>query len=84
MFDEPPASLILVTDEGKVSQILRNFISNAIKFTEQGEVRVYAEVCGDGRLVRFGVDDTGIGMAPKTSCGSSRSSRRSPIACRAV
>ena len=33
----------LVTDEGKVSQILRNFISNALKFTERGEVRVSAD-----------------------------------------
>ena len=64
VFDEPPLSLVLVSDEGKVSQILRNLISNAIKFTEHGEVRVYAEVCGDGRLVRFGVDDTGIGIDP--------------------
>ena len=62
-FDDPPQSLILVSDEGKVSQILRNFISNAIKFTEQGEVRVYAEGCGDGKLVRFGVSDTGIGIS---------------------
>ena len=65
VFDEPPPSLVLVTDEGKISQILRNLISNAIKFTEQGEVRVYAEICGDGRLVRFGVDDTGIGISPE-------------------
>ncbi len=65
VFDEPPESLVLFTDEGKVSQILRNLISNALKFTEQGEVRVYAEVCGDGRLVRFGVDDSGIGINPE-------------------
>ena len=36
------------TDEGKVSQILRNFISNALKFTERGEVRV----CGERRRRR--------------------------------
>ena len=62
-FDDPTESLSLVSDEGKVSQILRNFISNAIKFTERGEVRVYAEGCGDGKLVRFGVTDTGIGIS---------------------
>ena len=38
-FDDPQDVPPLDTDEGKVSQILRNFISNAIKFTEQGEVR---------------------------------------------
>lgn len=51
------------TDEGKVSQIMRNFISNALKFTESGEVRVGAERQGDA--VRFTVSDTGIGIAPE-------------------
>ena len=32
----------IYSDEGKVSQILRNFISNALKFTERGEIRVSA------------------------------------------
>jgi len=63
VFDDPPPSLILTTDEGKVSQILRNFISNAIKFTEHGEVRVFVESCGDPGLIRFGVADTGIGIS---------------------
>lgn len=52
----------LCTDEGKVSQILRNFISNAIKFTAEGEVRVTARIVEDCR-VQFCVADTGIGIA---------------------
>jgi signal transduction histidine kinase/DNA-binding response OmpR family regulator len=64
VFDEPEAPLELYTDEGKVSQILRNFISNAIKFTERGEVRVSATPTRDGRSVAFAVTDTGIGISP--------------------
>ena len=61
---EDPAGLPpLTTDEGKLSQILRNFIANAIKFTEQGEIRVTASAAGDDR-VTFSVTDTGIGIAP--------------------
>jgi signal transduction histidine kinase/CheY-like chemotaxis protein len=51
----------LRTDEGKVSQILRNFISNAIKFTPQGEIRISA--MQRDNLIRFAVTDTGIGIA---------------------
>ncbi|CAG4890331.1 ATP-binding protein [Paraburkholderia gardini] len=59
--DFPP----LYTDEAKVAQILRNFISNALKFTEQGEVRVSAVYHGDSKMVTFCVADTGIGIAPE-------------------
>jgi CheY-like chemotaxis protein len=61
--DLPP----LFTDEGKVSQILRNFISNALKFTERGEIRVWAthRSQGDDSLISFFVQDTGIGIAPQ-------------------
>lgn len=54
----------LVSDEGKISQILRNFVSNAIKFTERGEVRVSAER-GPQDTIIFSVRDTGIGIAPE-------------------
>jgi CheY-like chemotaxis protein len=62
VFDDPPEMLVMYNDEGKVSQILRNFISNAIKFTERGEVRVAAELAADGRSVVLTVADTGIGI----------------------
>jgi DNA-binding response OmpR family regulator/anti-sigma regulatory factor (Ser/Thr protein kinase) len=65
VFDEPPPSLVMYNDEGKVSQILRNFISNAIKFTERGEVRVSAALTEDGRSVRLAVADTGVGIRPE-------------------
>ena len=52
------------TDEGKVSQILRNFISNAIKFTPQGEIKICAELRGSGSVL-FEVTDTGIGIPPE-------------------
>jgi signal transduction histidine kinase/CheY-like chemotaxis protein len=51
----------LLTDEQKVSQILRNFISNAIKFTSRGEVRICAREI-DGSM-EFSVTDTGIGIS---------------------
>lgn len=53
----------LETDEGKVSQILRNLISNAIKFTEKGEIRVTASIDAENRI-SFAVKDTGIGIDP--------------------
>ena len=65
VFDEPEGLPPLQTDEAKVSQILRNFISNALKFTERGEVRVRAEPADGGRAVAFSVVDTGIGIAPE-------------------
>jgi signal transduction histidine kinase/CheY-like chemotaxis protein len=56
---------LMLTDESKVSQILRNFVSNALKFTDRGEVRVAARLSADGQSVRFMVSDTGIGIAPE-------------------
>jgi signal transduction histidine kinase/CheY-like chemotaxis protein len=63
VFDEPADIPLLTTDEAKLSQILRNFISNAIKFTEQGEVRIWADYEPASDTVTFSVRDTGIGIA---------------------
>src|SRR5580704_19659102 len=62
-FEEADHIPTLFTDEGKISQILRNFISNAWKFTEKGEVRVSARLV-DENEVALSVCDTGIGIAP--------------------
>lgn len=62
VFEEPHGIPKLYTDDRKLSQILRNFISNALKFTPEGAVRVSAEPVGNHR-VRFRVSDTGIGIA---------------------
>jgi signal transduction histidine kinase len=64
VFEEPQDIPKLYTDDRKLSQILRNFISNALKFTPKGEVRVSARLEGEGR-VTFAVADTGIGIAPE-------------------
>src|SRR5688572_28002906 len=65
VFDDAVAIPVLHTDEAKVSQILRNLISNALKFTEGGEVRVSAAVSDGGDLITFSVADTGIGISPE-------------------
>jgi signal transduction histidine kinase len=62
VFDEPQGDIKLYSDDKKVSQILRNFISNALKFTTEGEVRVTANLLPEDR-VEFAVIDTGIGIA---------------------
>ncbi|WP_445178539.1 sensor histidine kinase [Pseudomonas sp. McL0111] len=64
IFEEPAGLPRLFTDDKKLGQILRNFISNSLKFTTRGEVRVSAQLEGLDR-VRFAVSDTGIGIAPE-------------------
>ncbi|HEY1399818.1 sensor histidine kinase [Roseateles sp.] len=71
VFEEPQGVAQLFTDDAKLSQILRNYISNALKFTAQGEVRVSAVVTpgasgipGEDEIT-FSVADTGIGIAPE-------------------
>jgi signal transduction histidine kinase len=64
VFEEPPGIPAMFTDEAKLSQILRNFVTNALKFTERGEVRVSARLSEDARCAIFTVADTGIGIQP--------------------
>jgi signal transduction histidine kinase len=64
IFEEPVGLPRLFTDDKKLAQILRNFISNSLKFTTRGEVRVSARLENSDH-VRFAVRDTGIGIAPE-------------------
>jgi signal transduction histidine kinase/ActR/RegA family two-component response regulator len=64
VFEEPDARLPpFINDEGKITQIVRNFVANALKFTLKGEVRVSARLSDDGDRVLISVSDTGIGIA---------------------
>jgi signal transduction histidine kinase/ligand-binding sensor domain-containing protein/CheY-like chemotaxis protein len=61
----PPVERLLLGDPLRVRQILMNLVGNAVKFTEQGEVVVRADIEPDGAdrvMVRLAVADTGIGM----------------------
>jgi signal transduction histidine kinase/ActR/RegA family two-component response regulator len=65
IFEEIGDCPVLFTDEAKVAQVLRNLISNALKFTERGEVRVAAAFDPETQLYGLEVSDTGIGVAPE-------------------
>jgi PAS domain S-box-containing protein len=60
----------LLGDEGLIKQALLNYLSNAVKFTERGQVRLQVRALSDGPAtggsshLRFEVHDTGAGIAP--------------------
>lgn len=62
---DPQIPTHLIGDPNRISQIFRNLISNAIKFTDHGEVFVKAlhqSTSGTKTRVRFEVEDTGVGI----------------------
>lgn len=54
------AGLNLATDRSKLKQILSNLLSNALRYTEKGQIRIYGELTDD--QIRIAVEDTGIGI----------------------
>ena len=56
----PEESPLVVTDEVRLHQVLQNIAGNAVKFTEEGYVKISAEVEGDHLLIV--IEDTGIGI----------------------
>jgi signal transduction histidine kinase/ActR/RegA family two-component response regulator len=65
VFEPAPDLPTIRSDESKVAQVLRNLVSNALKFTQDGEVRVSARLDDEQGMVAFTVADTGIGIAPE-------------------
>ncbi|TDU71306.1 GAF domain-containing protein [Prosthecobacter fusiformis] len=57
----PKAPQSIETDPHRLEQVLRNLLSNALKFTEKGEVAMEVAAAAQGR-VSFAVRDTGIGI----------------------
>jgi signal transduction histidine kinase len=65
IFEEPDDLPPLYNDDRKLAQILRNFVSNALKFTVKGEVRVSASRNVADDTITFAVADSGVGIAPE-------------------
>jgi PAS domain S-box-containing protein len=63
----PDLPTIIENDPGRFRQILANILSNALKFTEQGQVQVQLEqeLTGTLRHLRLRISDTGIGITPE-------------------
>ena len=58
----------MVTDRQRLEQILKNLLSNALKFTSSGQIVLAAQAAGPA-AVRFSVQDTGIGIRPEDQQG---------------
>ncbi|MEO5820012.1 MAG: response regulator [Vicinamibacteraceae bacterium] len=64
---DPQVPAAVTGDAGRLRQVLVNLLGNAVKFTEQGEVRLSVAATGpigERIALRVGVRDTGIGIAP--------------------
>ncbi len=60
---DPALPATIVSDEQRLEQVLRNLLSNAFKFTEEGGVTLSVERRAGGRIA-FAVSDTGVGIPP--------------------
>jgi signal transduction histidine kinase len=59
----PSSGIVLRTDRLKLERILNNLLTNAVKFTRSGSIRVQVERCSES--LRLHVIDTGVGIAPE-------------------
>jgi hypothetical protein len=61
LLTEVPEGVTLFSDRRRVTQVLINLVNNAVKFTDQGSVKIKARVPGDDN-VEVRVIDTGVGI----------------------
>ncbi len=62
--DLPPGRIIIPGDDYLLSEIFQNLLNNALKYTNEGGIRVQAEILHDGK-VKVDIRDTGIGISQK-------------------
>lgn len=63
-FTEKESQCVIRTDHRRLSQVMINFVSNAMKFTERGSISVGYTVDGTKDEICFYCQDTGMGIAP--------------------
>ena len=61
----PTMPITMNTDENRLTQVLSNLISNALKHTPRGRITFGYEILDDGQDISFYVKDTGSGIAPE-------------------
>lgn len=62
---KPTMPVIMNTDENRLTQVLSNLISNALKHTHKGEITYGYKMIDDGQRISFYVKDTGSGIDPE-------------------
>jgi len=62
---KPDMSVIMNTDENRLTQVFSNLISNALKHTAKGSITYGYELTDENQNIRFFVTDTGSGIAPE-------------------
>lgn len=62
LFDKAIEKYEVCSDPIRLKQILLNFVSNSVKFTKQGEIRLKFELNEQKESIRISISDTGVGM----------------------
>jgi signal transduction histidine kinase len=55
-------SILIQADRGRISQVVLNLLSNALKFTEEGTIVITSEIKDDQNVLVVSVNDTGAGI----------------------